>query len=550
MSKLEEIALSGIDAARKHLEATANNIANAASPWYSRQQVVQAPIDIYNRITKKSDFTGVNVVEVRRLYNQAVVEQCWSMTGEYGFSSTFSAYSAQLEAFMGEKHSSFSAIFNEWIAAMSQSSSDPSIMAYRQQVLSVSAKLSGRMNYLYERLNSQADQANSQMSGIVAEANGLLESIAEFNEHVMHYGEQSSLGIRDERDQTVNRLSELLGVRVFEESTGALNMSFESGQNLVNGSIANKLEVKRSQNELFETDLYILANREQTRELVYDCGGEIGGLFSFLRTEINDTLDELGWQSFQIALTTNKVLKNGSDLKGSMGASLFSDMNNKTYAGLRTSVQNQKGEGEVFVYIEEDNLNDLKSDNYRLIVNAYDSAGINVYSERTGEVISVDQISKNKWQFEGLMVEIEQFDKSKNGDQFILRPCRDGSRIMGVVMDDAALLAFAAKGNGPGDNSNLEKLLYNLEDRQTTKGTLSFAYEKLTAKIANMVSEHAVMHEAIVSGKEAMDTLRSSISSVDMDDEASNLVRFQHYYQANSKVLVVQKEIINVLLMV
>jgi flagellar hook-associated protein FlgK len=43
MTSISSIALSGMNAAQTQLQASANNVANLATPGYRRQQVVQTP---------------------------------------------------------------------------------------------------------------------------------------------------------------------------------------------------------------------------------------------------------------------------------------------------------------------------------------------------------------------------------------------------------------------------------------------------------------------------------------------------------------------------
>ena len=238
---MNEIALSGIRAARTNLEVTGHNIANVATPWYCKQEAVQHSLEINTKGFYSSDLMGVFVDDIRRMYDESVLLQCWSLEGDYGFNKSYGTYNNLLESFMGEEDSNYAVAFNEFVRSLSIATADPSIMAYRQEVINTAGKLTARFNYLYDRMNGMLEQAYSHMNGVLEEANQLIEVLAEYNNDITIKREKETFSsILDDRDRCIARLSELIGVKVLFQDDYMINISLKSGQCLVSGTSCNK----------------------------------------------------------------------------------------------------------------------------------------------------------------------------------------------------------------------------------------------------------------------------------------------------------------------
>src|SRR5487761_2356326 len=87
-----DVAISGINAAQMGLQTTSNNISNASTPGYSRQQIVQS--------TNTPLFTGAgflgqgtNVATVQRIYSSFLGAQ---LLGTQSSASALTTYNTQI----------------------------------------------------------------------------------------------------------------------------------------------------------------------------------------------------------------------------------------------------------------------------------------------------------------------------------------------------------------------------------------------------------------------------------------------------------------------
>jgi flagellar hook-associated protein 1 FlgK len=125
------------------------------------------------------------------------------------------------------------------------------------------------------------------------------------------------------------------------------------------------------------------------------------------------------------------------------------------------------------------------------------------------------------------------------GSHFFAPPPGGGAgaaAAINLAIDDPRLIAASEDGS-VGDNSNLN-LLVALNDQSVVDGeTLVDAYSKVAfcvgSQLANVQSDLAAS-DAMV---QQLSNQRGAISGVSLDEEASNLIRFQRAYEAAARVL-------------
>lgn len=122
-----------------------------------------------------------------------------------------------------------------------------------------------------------------------------------------------------------------------------------------------------------------------------------------------------------------------------------------------------------------------------------------------------------------------------------------------AIYDDAKLWAFgAAATSGVGDDTNLEAMI-NVESAQLFSGGSETSGQFLATLLGSVASDtaqsatnasQASAHNADLAG------LMKSLTSVDLDQEATSLIEFQAAYQASAKVIRAADELLQSLLAV
>jgi DNA-binding response OmpR family regulator len=108
-----------------------------------------------------------------------------------------------------------------------------------------------------------------------------------------------------------------------------------------------------------------------------------------------------------------------------------------------------------------------------------------------------------------------------------------------VVMTNPDNIAAAGLGLGTGDNSNAIAAA-NLATQTIVAGeTPSNYYSNLVSSLGATVSEATIQNTALSGSVSQLQSQRNALSSVNLDDEASNLELFQRSYQAASQVFTI-----------
>jgi len=97
--------------------------------------------------------------------------------------------------------------------------------------------------------------------------------------------------------------------------------------------------------------------------------------------------------------------------------------------------------------------------------------------------------------------------------------------------------SVGANTNGSGDNRNMQ-LLASLQAAVRIAGTtFNGAYAQLVSQVGNKTSELLITSEAQAALALAAERAQSAVSGVNLDEEASNLIRYQQAYQAAGKMI-------------
>src|SRR6185437_7499886 len=125
----------------------------------------------------------------------------------------------------------------------------------------------------------------------------------------------------------------------------------------------------------------------------------------------------------------------------------------------------------------------------------------------------------------------------------------DASDIAVVVT--AAQIAAASTANAPGDNSNALKIAAMADDSTLTPlsgATISGSYSQLVTTIGSdsQSAQRATTNSGVL--VDSLTSRRDSVSGVSLDEEMTNLVKFQQGYQAASRALNAIDDMLNKLI--
>src|SRR5690606_25093804 len=149
---------------------------------------------------------------------------------------------------------------------------------------------------------------NKQLSAVTDQVNQLATSIAGYNEAIAVAAANGKTpnDLLDARDEAIRKLSTFIGVNVVAQDDQTLNVFIGSGQPLVVGSKAARLEVVAGQAEPLRADVLAI------------------------------TLTAVGRPALAVSDQVNRQLGQGVDLRGNFAEPLFLDINDARYTQQRS----------------------------------------------------------------------------------------------------------------------------------------------------------------------------------------------------------------------
>ncbi len=523
--------ISGLNAAQTGLNITGKNISNAGVDGHSREVVNFS----------SSDVSGVYVSSVERVSNEFAVQQARFNATQYGFATTAASHSARLETTMTGENSGMSSAINGFFGALNAASGDPMEPAYRSEVLSDSEALASRFNSLSTSLNTQAADINSQMSSLMDQANGLLDSLAKTNQAIAKAsagGTNTVSGtLLDQRDQSLQALSELMDVRVVVEGNNTATITTSTGEPLLLQGQKSELVSIAGYPDGSQSQIGVKTSANDTAKRIDNPGGGLGGLMEVRDNQLAESRRELDRLALVMADTMNSQMNEGFDLNGNPGTNLFTDINASFLMNERS---NQVGGPEsIDLKVAISDSGALTADNYLLSKN--DNGELVVNRSPGGEEVPFETDSDGNIVFEGVTISASAAENSladmANGSTYLIEPGKNAAGSMNVTISDPNALAFSGSATEPGSNSNLLAMV-SAQDKPAVGGqTINQSWNNMATNVATSTARATSNLSASAQMFEEATSAVMSESGVNLDEEAGNLLMFQQLYSANAKVI-------------
>ncbi|MBC3480990.1 flagellar hook-associated protein FlgK [Pseudomonas sp. SWRI77] len=451
MSSLISIGLSGLSASQAALSVTSNNIANAATSGYSRQQTIQAAGASHN-IGAGFLGTGTTLSDVRRIYSAYLDNQLQTATSLQADSVAFQDQITSVDKLLADRDTGISSVLTAFFSALQTAAAKPGDVASRQLLLTQAQTLSNRFNAVSNQLTQQNETINSQLDTMAGQVNKLTANIAEYNKQISAATATGNTpnSLLDARSEAVRQLNELVGVTV-QERDGNYDVYLGSGQSLVTGNKANTLSVQPGVADKSQASLRINYESFSSDVTSVVSGGAIGGLLRYRQDVLTPSMNELGRVALVVADSINSQLGQGLDANGQFGSSLFSSINSATAIAQRSlaSSNNSAGSGNLNVSIADSGA--LTTYDYEV---KFTSA--NQYSVRRSDGTDMGSFDLNADPapvIDGFSLALKGGGLAA-GDSFKVIPTRAAAGSITTALTDANKLAFAGPVSATAGSGN------------------------------------------------------------------------------------------------
>ena len=328
MSALMSIGKTAMSANYAALQTAGNNIANANTPGYSRQQAQLA--DAPGQFTGSGFFgRGVTVQTIQRAYDKYLTNQAVGSNSNAAADSARLDKLTQLEDVFPIGDSGVGAAAGQFLNSFVDLANTPSDSSARQVVLGQAQELASRIRTAGDQLSSLQSGLTQDVKAQVGNLNSLAQQVAKLNQQI---AAQKGAGqppnqLLDQRDKLVNQISSIVSVTTVEADDGSMGLFIGGGQSLVLGSSANTVNAVA---DPFDPQKVMLTMAEgsSNRPIPADSlsGGSLSGLMKFQNEDLTAANDMLGQIATAVSGAVNKQQSLGLDLgqPASRGGPIFS----------------------------------------------------------------------------------------------------------------------------------------------------------------------------------------------------------------------------------
>lgn len=599
------IGASALSSYQTSVTTTANNIANVQTKGYTRQTTtLQATDPLRVNARYGSTGTGVAATEITQERNLYYDSKYWQNSSSKGYYEQKLYYLNQVEDAIkdDDTQTGFTTIFAKMFNGLDTLKTKSEEVSVRNQFIHQAQSLCTYFNQLSTSLSQMQEDANEEIKSCVGSINSISEKIAILNKEInmieVRGGHANEL--RDQRANLIDQLSELVNVETQEyevhnsygQNLGGTNYRvIINGQVLVDGNDYRTIDCNTSDYKYNQTDadgMYSLVWSDTGMDFAATTGTAGGSLKALFAVRDGNNAENMTGTVDGVENTTNADGETRSSV--TMKFPTITDMNqlNLPENGVLTVNSRHYNYDSWEATIGPDGITSIKF-NLTEEVPADSAAKMKGAQLVCGETVDAlgipyyqSQINEFVRNFIKLFNDIEKGGVDLNGDPmgaFFVGQSKAGAEYTAVDYDakvttdgtpftisssddtywriTASNVAVNAKSlqnpnyfstaseinNGEAKFDIVEKLMTLQKDVTMFRGDNAESFlETLLSDITVDVDKTNISYKNYYNLQTAVGNQRTSVSGVDEDEEALNLIKFQNAYNLASKIISVMSE--------
>ena len=555
-----QIANNALTAQQLGLQVTGNNVANANTPGYVRQQLVLAPAATSRQGSVLLGL-GVDVKAVIQKTDRFLEERLREAAADVAGSEAQESVYSEIEALVGELGTAdISTSLTRFFGSVHDILNQPESRSVRNVVVQTGKTLTSDLQRLDERIREVRRNVNDRVKQAADTVNNLTAKLADLNVKIVNFeGGGLSLseaaGLRDERTQTANELARLLGTQAFEQTDGSLSV-FLGGDFLVLNGTARKLTTTYTYDRELATARLQIADTTSDLDLK---SGEVLGQTVARDQVLGGLLDSLDGFAKELIHEFNRVYSSGQGLVGydrlTSEFAVADTSQPLDQAGLKFSPEN----GEFQLHIRNKQTGQTTSHSIAVSLNGLDDdTSLDSLAQSldaiSGLQASITADRRLKLDSEGANFEFSFSDDSSGVLTGLgINTFFSGSSISNIgvqrsVQDDPA--KFAASRSGIAADTENAVVLAAFLDRPLDNSdgqSLADIYESIIGNVSQSSASSQAAADGFRVFHATIESQFLSVTSVSLDEEAVRMLSYQRAYQASARLVKVVDELLQTL---
>jgi flagellar hook-associated protein 1 FlgK len=532
---LFDSAMAGLQSAQSGMLVTSQNVTGSSVEGYVRRT---SSVRVNGLSPSSMDLTGTSfaVEGFTRYFDNLLQGQLLSQQSKTSYSQALTQSVAPLDAMLTEPATSIATALGNFFNAAGSIANEPSNAAYQQSLIGNARLVADRVRGLANSVGQISSNASQALADVLNQANSLTPQLASVNAKIRAAAipglAAASADLLDERDRIVGKLQELVGgtTLINEDATASYLLN---GQHLVDREIANGF-TNSSGTNIIRSDMPL----------------------SDLRVKVA-SLD--GRNPVYVKLVMPSVAQKQSD---GITPQLDANGNSVMIAG-QTILQDGKAGAYVhliqnFVPTVQKSINLLATQLVQSVNQITNAAG-----NAIAPIFGFASITSSPTPLTGIVSDtagkalLDGLWKKTDGSSYVYSELVEGSnplsknyrQTLDAALSKAEFDARQFKVVGTFDNSQFTNMdatasaaLQGKRDSFTSPVTF------ITSSVATTIATWKNTLRSDEALEKSLANQKSSITGVNLDEEAANLVKYQQLYNASSKLIQTGKQMFDTLL--
>jgi len=543
------------------LQVTGNNIANAGNPDYTRQ--VARVATNQDQEVRPGIFlgTGINLSSVQRQIDEALEGRLRGSISDSIGTDTLQQWLSRIESVFNELtdqdlSTQLSNFFNAW-SNLANKPQDPGL---RQVVVQTGQAVANWIQSIRNDISNLQVDADKRLEARVVDADRIAQQIADLNGRIVVAeggGEGQANGLRDQRDQLLKELSQLLDIKTVEQSSGVVDVYVGSEPLVINTTNRGVDLRKETVDGNLQTSVIFKADKGTIKLR----SGELGALSAVRSEHLEKVLGQLDSLAGNLIFELNKIHASGQGTAG------FSSVTGTAVVADPAAALSDPASGLAFkpvngsFVVHVTNKTTGLTTSTLIQVDLDGAGGDTTLASLVADIDAIGEISADitagrlRIQADSSNVEIS-FSQDTSGvlaalgiNTFFTGSNARDIAVNSVIAQNPNMLA--ASGNGDsGDNQTALKIAALETTPLTVFNGISLqeTYQQMVNQVAVNAAAARNDAEAAAAVRLTFEAQRESLSGVSLDEEAINLIRQQRAFQGAARLITVVDELMQTIL--
>ena len=238
---LFDSAMAGLQSAQSGMLVTSQNVTGSSVEGYVRRT---SSVRVNGLSPTSIDLTGTSfaVEGFTRYFDNLLQGQLLSQQSKTSYSQALTQSVAPLDAMLTEPATSIAAALGNFFNAAGSIANEPTNSAYQQSLIGNARLVADRVSGLATAVGQISSNASQALADVLNQANSLTPQLASINAKIRAAAtpgvSAASADLLDERDRIVGKLQELVGGATLINEDGSASYLL-NGQHLVDREMAN-----------------------------------------------------------------------------------------------------------------------------------------------------------------------------------------------------------------------------------------------------------------------------------------------------------------------